>query len=434
MGFLKNFFKKYVALLPPIGLLIIAVILFLPTLWFGGKVKAQMSNSVRQAQTIRNLMSNVPSREKPAQVKAYMDRLEGEVKQIDDLIRQSSQRELIAWNIFPEPKDTSSQVYVEYGKNFQKAIERMLEELKALDAPSENEIRQRTGTARTATEGGSIFMPGATRRATALDPMIDALCIARAESISVYANPTAFSWYDFWRQFQFAGKDAALQDCWNSQIALWIYEDVVKSIQAMNIGSSRVSTSPVKRLLGVSFSGPVQVGGGRQSEMFGILTGPGRMTAGRDNPNYVTELLPSMFMQQTPLTGRVGGADYDVIHFAVSAIIDSRHVLGFMRELCSEKEHTLREDFKEDGRVIQSRHNQITILQSAAHAVDNTNSLHELYRYGNGAVMRVDLVCEYLLNREGYDSIKPEPVKKELGQARQGQTGTLGTTGAPGIF
>jgi hypothetical protein len=88
-----------------------------------------------------------------------MDRLEGEVKQIDDLIRQSSQRELIAWNIFPEPKDTSSQVYVEYGKNFQKAIERMLEELKALDAPSENEIRQRTGTARTATEGGSIFMP-----------------------------------------------------------------------------------------------------------------------------------------------------------------------------------------------------------------------------------------------------------------------------------
>ena len=128
-------------------------------------------------------------------------------------------------------------------------------------------------------------------------------------------------------------------------------------------------------------------------------------------------------MPQSPWTGRVGGQDYDVVHFAVSVIIDSRHVLGFMRELCSQKEHVFREGFKADGRLVESKHNQITILQSAVHAVEKDSSLHELYRYGSGAVMRLDLVCEYLLNRSGYDVIKPEPIKKILGQL-DGQTGT----------
>lgn len=434
MGFIKNFIKKYAALLPPIGLLIFAALLFLPTLWLGSKVKAQMATSARQAQTIRSLMANVPSRDKPAQVKAYMDRLESEVKQIDDLIRQSSQRELVAWNIFPEPKDTSSQVYVEYGKNYQRATEGMLEAMNALEAPSESEIRQRTGSARPGAAGTEFYGVGVTsRRATAQDPMVDALCIARAESISVYAGPSAFAWYEFWQNFRYEGKEAALRDCWNSQIALWIYEDVVKSIQAMNIGSVRVSKSPVKRLLGVSFSGPVQIGGTRRGgEMYEIMGGGRRMTAGRDNPNYVTALLPSVFVQQTPLTGRVGGEEYDVVHFAVSVIIDSRHVLGFMRELCSEKEHILREEFKEDGRVVESKHNQITILQSAVHAVEKDDPAHELYRYGDGAVMRLDLVCEYLLNRKGYDVIKPEPIKITLGQ-QEGQTGTPGMPGVIGF-
>jgi hypothetical protein len=54
-----------------------------------------------------------------------------------------------------------------------------------------------------------------------------------------------------------------------------------------------------------------------------------------------------------------------------------------------------------------------------------------LYRYGNGAVMQVDMVCEYLLSRKGYDSIKPEPVKKILGQL-EGQTDAAASLGGMG--
>lgn len=436
MGFIKNFIKKYAALLPPIGLLIFAVILFLPALWLGSKVKAQMDSSAGQAQTIRSLMADVPPRDKPAQIKAYMDRLENDVTQIDELIWQSSQRELIAWNIFPEPKDTSSQIYVEFGEHYQKAIENLLSEMKALDAPSENEIQQRTGTSRTATPGAGMYAMGgaAGRRTTAQDPMVDALCIARAESISVYANPSAFAWYGFWQNFQYEGKDAAVKDCWNSQIALWIYEDVVKSIQAMNVGSGRVSTSPVKRLLGISFTGPVQISDARQMGGMYRTGQPGQQTSERDNPNFVTSTHQSVFVH-TPWTGRVGGADYDVVHFATSVIIDNHHVMGFMQELCSQKEHTFREGFQADGNVVHSRHNQITILQSAVHVVDKDNPIHELYRYGNGAAVRLDIVGEYLLNRKGYDEIKPDSIKIMLEQKEvQADTQGMGMGMGMGVY
>jgi hypothetical protein len=439
MGFIKAFLKKYSALVPPICLLVVVLLLVPPMLWLGGKVKADMEQSAKQAQSIRMLMSDVPPRNKPEQIKTYMDRLENEVQQIDALITQSSQRELIAYDIFPEPKDTSSQIFVMYGRNYINAIDGILKSLNALDAPSEAEIRAATGTTRTTpATGRDVEMFGTTSRTRQQDkqnPMVDALCIARAESISVYAKPQVFAWYDFWKEFKFEGTEAALMDCWNSQIALWIYDDVVKSIQAMNLGSEKVSSSPVKRLLGISFTGPVIVEDDRRG---GILYGEmmprgrgglGQVAAGRDNPNYVTDALPSVFID-TPWTGRKGGEDYDVIHFAVSVIIDNRYVMAFMQELCSEKEHTFYENFVPDpsGRMMHSRHNQITILQDAVHAVDKTSPAHELYRYGNSAVMRLDLVCEYILSRKGYDSIKPKPIKRYLGQMEQ-QTPTGGVGG-----
>ena len=49
--------------------------------------------------------------------------------------------------------------------------------------------------------------------------------------------------------------------------------------------------------------------------------------------------------------------------------------------------------------------------------------------------MQVDLVCEYLLNRKGYDSLKPKPIKLILGQQDE-QTGTPGMPGMnmPGMY
>ncbi len=453
MGIIKAILKKYAALLPPVGLLLLAGILLIPTLWLGGKVRAQMANSTRQAGTIRSLSGQVPSRGKPAEAKRYMDQLEAEANQIDALMRQSSQRELVSYRsvIFPEPTETSDQIFVQFGKDYTAAITGMLTAMNASDAPSEAEIRSRTGgrTGVGAVGGAGYGAYGGTRQAAAKDPIIDALCTERAERIAVYAAPSAFLWYDFWQNFTFEGRESAIRDCWNSQTAFWIYEDIAKTIQTMNAGSTRVSTSPVKRLLGVSFSGPVQISDAmRPGGMPAGTRGGGQTTAVRDEPNYVFDASAiaggsggmtgtamagtSVFLPKS-WTGRMGNTDIDVIHFAVSVLVDSRQTLAFMRELCSEKEHTFREEFKADGRQVSSRHNQITILQNSISVVEPDNPLHELYRYGSGATMQLDLVCEYVLDRRGYDAIKPTMIKQALGQADASQTGD-GSSGQSGGY
>lgn len=422
MGFFKpvvGTLKKYTSLLPSVIITLAALIVFIPTLWLGNKVKGRMEDSVRTARSVQSAVSQVPSKDQPAEFKRYMDKLEEETAGIRTLAVQSSQRDLITYDyvIFPEPTDPSSQVYIGFGQRYRSRIEDLIRRMNALDAPSDAEIRARTGAA--ARPMGEAY--GAVRRTgTAQDPMVDALCQTRAQEISVYAHPKAFPWYDFWEKYNYTSKDQALQDCWDSQVAFWIYEDVVDTIVKLNGTSAQVTNAPVKRLMGVSFSGPVVTG---VSSSYAASEYYGYAAAGmRDIPQYITAAQPGIFVAASP-TGRISNEEMDIIHFAVSVLVDNRFVLAFMKELCSEKPHTFRTDFNKDGQLVESRHNQITILQSDVKVIDKSAAEHELYRYGKGAVMQLDLVCEYQFHRKGYDAIKPAPIKKRLEAA----------SGAPGV-
>jgi hypothetical protein len=417
MNFLKpvvSTLKKYASLVPSIGVTIVALLLFLPTMLVGNKVKDEMKKSAQNASTIQSLSRDVPSKDQPEEMQVFMDKFEDELNEIQTLAQQGSQRELIRYNIFPEPKDTSSQVYTQYGKEYRQKVEDLIQRMNASDAPSDAEIRAKTGSSRGRTTAVNSLMGGyAPRRQTAdleNDPMVDALCLKRAQEISVYANPSDFIWYDFWEKYDFSGQDQGLEDCWDSQVAYWIYEDVISTVKKVNGQTDNVLSAPVKRLLGVSFNGPVIVGVGS-----GTRSSSEKDDADRDVPNYVTASLPSKFLASSP-TGREGNEDVDVVHFAVSVLVENQHVLAFMKELCSEKPHIFREDFKPDGQEKESRHNQITVLQSELRIIDKKSEEHGLYRYGDEPVVWVDLVCEYLFNRVGYDSIKPDPIKERLEQ------------------
>jgi hypothetical protein len=428
------FLKKYTAMLPSIGILIGTLLLFVPVLLIGGSVKKDMTASVNTARQVQSELGDVPSRDKPQQVKLYMDKLEEDASKIELLALQSCQRDLITYDdvIFPKPVDSSAQVFHEFGSNYRMAIEEMLKNVKALDAPSDAEIRAKIGgtTAdRTTGLGGRPLDGGYSgqRTVNVQDPRIDALCLSRAQEISVYAHPTAFPWYGFWEKYVFAGEGQALQDSWDAQVAFWIYQDIIDTIQKMNGTNSSVSESAVKRLLGVSFSGPVTLG--QNQGMLGREYYSEQTAAGRDIPNYVTPLLSSNFMTTSP-TGRVSNEELDVVHFAVSVLVDNRFVLAFQKELCSEKAHRFRKDFAESGEIVENaRHNQITILQSDLKVIDPLAVDHQLYRYGKGAVMQLDLVCEYVFYRKSYDSIKPKPILQRLNVT---ETGTdAGTVTAP---
>ena len=441
MGFLKPvtaFFKKYTALLPSIGITLAAVLLFIPTILVGGSVKEQMKESVKKAAKVTSLMRDVPSKDTPQQIERYMDRLDDASMQIDMLAAESSMRELISYNIFP-PKGTSAELYITFGKEYRTAIENMIKSMNAKDAPSEAEIRSQTGE--DSRSMGNVGRRAMSSNVDTVNPMVDAFCLKRSQEISVYANPSVFAWYNFWEVYEFQGQDQSLEDCWDSQVAFWIYEDIAETIRKMNEGNDTVSSSPVKRLLGISFSGPIVLESERSGGTRGARTQPN--PGDPDKPEYLippeekdsggssdeSTVVESLFLSAS-LSERIGDEDVDITHLAVSVLVDNRFALAFMKELCSEKSHRYREGFKEDGTLKDARHNQITILRSDIGAVDKQAPEHEYYRYGNGAVMRLDLVCEYQFNRKGYDVIKPDIVKELLGQpVKEAGNGSQGQGG-----
>ncbi len=443
MNYIKAFLKKYSALIFPACLLLAGLFLFVPTMLIGHAVDGRKQKAQQTVQELDRLAQTTPSKIEANQASQAQERMKKDVEAVQLLALQTTRRELIKYGLFPESEDPSksSQVYLDFGKRYRASIEQLItERLKALDAPSESEIRARSGQPGVGAGyaergmggeymGGGAGYSGAGRTVVTLSPAVDALCLAQAEKIRTYANPRCLAWYDFWESYQFTGADLALQDCWMSQTAYWIYEDVVAAIEVLNKGSERTADSPVKRLMGVSFQRPVSdlqssysqggiFGGMGERGGFG---GMGR-TAISDTPAFVLQGRNSPLISKS-WTGRIGNEDLDVVHFAVSVIVDNRFVQAFLKELCSSKPHVYREGFKEDGKEIQAQHNQITVLQSTFSVVDKQSPSHLYYRYGTDAVMRIDLVCEYLFYRKAYDEIKPAPVKLLLGQSEMGEPG-----------
>ncbi|MBN2512876.1 MAG: hypothetical protein JXB18_08070 [Sedimentisphaerales bacterium] len=440
-GSLKNIkltsIKKYASLFPSIGLLVATLVILVVTLLVGGSVSKKMQDSVGVASRVRSAAGSVPSEAQAQEEMQYLEKYIQDADQVDSLMTKASQRELICYNpvIFPEPTDKSAQVYNVFARDYRAAIESLMVRIKAKDAPSDAEIRSQTGIG-TGVAGGGLMGGGlgtpTGRAGSSMNAMVDAVCLKRAEEISIYANPSSLHWYGYWDKFVYKSVDESLQNCWSSQVAYWVYEDVIQTIETLNASSTKVSTSPVKRLLGIQFNGPVQVVNpqtmgygmmGMEPMMGGgMMPGYGSGMTMLDAPTYVKSTSPYM---SVAWTGRVCNDQIDVIHFAAAVIMDSTATASFMKELCSMKPHTFREGFLEKGKPETSAHNQITVLQFDIEPVLRDDAAHAYYRYGKNAVVRLNLVCEYLFSRQGYDVIKPAPVKKVLGQE------VPGTTAAP---
>ncbi len=409
-----RFIRKYAALLVPMGILLFAVVLFVPTYLAGRSISKSMESSIADGRKLASMRSKTPCKAQAEVEKLYQSEHKKDADEIVQLSRRSTQRELISYNIFPKPKDTSQQVFVQFGAQYRARIEEWVKSMSALDAPRDIDIKKEIegeGSGGGSVVGGRFGRIGTTKatgtKKGSRNAIVDAVCNKRAESVPVYANPNSFAWYGFWKNYKYSGWDAAIKDCWHSQVAYWIYEDVVATINEVNSGSDCVYTSGVKRLVGVSFSKPVEYVGSDSRNL---------AVVGSDAPDYVMGNGASLLGAE-PWTGRMCDADIDVVHFAVSVIVDSKSFMPFIKELCGEKEHRYREGYLANGPERVYKHNQITVLQSKIESVDRTATQHEFYRYGDGAVVQLSLICEYIFNRSSYDKIKPEPIKVLLGQS-----------------
>ena len=127
-------------------------------------------------------------------------------------------------------------------------------------------------------------------------------------------------------------------------------------------------------------------------------------------PSYVLSIEGAL---TEPHTGRFCSDDIDVVHFNVVVVVSTKAVLPFMQQLCSAKQHKFR-GFSGEEQEQVFKHNQITVLESKIRLIDLENTTHNFYRYGEDAVVELDLICEYIFNKNGYDEIKPESVKELL--------------------
>lgn len=414
-------FRHNKSLLIAIIIGLVAIVLFIPIQLISSRLKGQIAvESVAQGKTIQTDIAHDLSSEQWKEEEKYQQSYANDANQIELLVKESSQRPLLSYRIFPGPKDTSALIFEEFSQRFRGGIEQLIAQMNSSDRPTEAELERglQSSSVRSRLRGrmSSLRSPslyprnirGSVRIASDVDAtIVDEICQEKAKSASVYANPTDISGYEFWSEYQHPGRDEALKDCWYWQLGYWVIEDVADTIIACNTGSKSVFTSPVKRLLRVGFNLSE-----RRTMRYRSFIGPrtGRKSSD-DKPSYIISVQDGLTM---PCTARFCNNDLDIIHFNVVVLVSADAVLPFMQKLCSAKEHKFTGWDGQLNPPATYEHNQITILESNIKPVERQLPEHEFYRYGDNAVVELDLICEYIFNKSGYDVIKPDAIKEEL--------------------
>ena len=391
-------FKRHSSLFVPVVVGLVGVLLFVPAQLMSSRLKAQISEKsiMNRSRQVASLRQNAVARTQWSVERERQKAYQSDANQISLLAKELTQRQLLSDKIFPEPKDESILLFKQFGQRFRSGVDEHLKGVNAGECPTKAELeRSLGGLTGSGRRRGSRLSRSAWGGAGI--EIEDALCRAKAESASVYINPINLSGYVYWGEFQYAGTPEAIKACWYYQSAYWIIEDIIDTIDAMNSGSDSVFESPAKRFLDISFD-----------------TGVGSIYRSREKtavgqPGYVLTIDDGLVV---PWTSRVCNDDIDVVHFNVRVIVSTKAVLQFMQQLCSAKRHIIRESGGQIQGPRYAKHNQITILESEITSIDRRDEIHGLYRYGEDAVVELDLICEYVFSKKGYDELKPESVKQ----------------------
>ncbi|MCK4294458.1 MAG: hypothetical protein KAY65_14765 [Planctomycetes bacterium] len=457
--------KSNMSLLASIIITLVALLLFIPArLWSSSLKERVRRTSVSVGNRIRSELQTAGSREQPKEVAKREAVYAKDAKDIATLAIESTQRELLSYDIFPAPNDTSVLIFKMFGQRFQEGIDAQLTRVNANDCPTDVEldrgVRNASGDSSVG-RGRSSSLYSAPSRSLYSAPsrslysapsrslysapsrgrydissgmvndvaatIREEICLDRAKSCSVYANPTYLAGYEFWGEYKYdVNPEDAIKDCWFYQLGYWVIEDVLDTIGAMNSASSNVLTAPVKRLIGVSFTTDPRNTSASAPSGYQAYSRPRRSYIGTtaskeagDKPAYVSAEKDGL---TESCTARLGNDDIDVIHFNVAVVVGVKSVLPFMKELCSTKQHKFKGSFDELAQAQVFTHNQITVLESKFRSVDRMEPTQVLYRYGADAVVELDLVCEYVFNKKAYDAIKPEMLKGVPEQAEQQQS------------
>ena len=444
-------FKNNLWLSMTVIIALIAIVLFIPTRLMSSKLKSKIqTQSVDVGRRVKSESERAVSGGTWKMAQIRQQEHAKDANEIAALAKRSTQRELLSYDIFLDPNISSTLVFQEFGQRYRTALEELIIRANGGDCPTEAEIERdledsavnsslRPG--RSSMVGGYSPMMGGRSRSfrryssgmPSRDTMsrsqmmseiegmvVDDICEKRAKSVSVYVNPVDLCGYEFWGEDKYSVKiEDGIEDCWYFQLAYWVIEDIFDSIGSVNSSYDNVLTAPVKRVTQMSFNMGVKRPGATGNVYTGRRRKLGATRTERDDvdkPIYVLSIDEGL---TESCTGRFSNEDIDVIHFNFSVVLNIQSVLPFIQGLCGAKEHKFRGfSGKEPGQTF--KHNQITVLETKFRSVEDDP--YSLYCYGDDVVVELDLVCEYIFNKEGYEEIKPEMVKKTLlGEETTGQ-------------
>jgi hypothetical protein len=394
-----SFLRTYSMLLLPLGIVIAAAAIFTTALLMGKSFRAKAEKqSIPIVREIDSRLNNAISTGQVEVERQYQQQLEQDANKIEQMAMQSSQRELLDYGIFPEPKEVTSNLFTEFGRTFCTTIKESVKRLNGGDCPTEEEIRTSVSKAAAGLRTAAIMMPGTTSNS---ERITEELCMQRTRISTVYINPSDIAGYSFWEDYEYAKPEEALRNCWSWQIGYWIIEDVLDTVGKINEGSQRILDSPVKRIVYIGFTSPDKMLAG------GAGVGRGRWNVSQDKPKDINK--PEEMLAE-PCTGRMSTAEIDVFQFSIAAVVETDQILPFMKELCSVKEHTFR-GYDGTGPAKTYKHNQITILQNNIKPINSEDALHSRYRYGSQPTAELELVCEYVFSKKGYEAVNPLTAK-----------------------
>jgi hypothetical protein len=233
-----SFFKEYTSLVVPTLLAVLAAVLFVPTTLMQHSLAVRISEqSNSKIQTLRTL-TDAPSERQGAEESKRVGNIEMDANTISQIEKQSSKRPLLSYNIFPQPPETSPQIFEQFGRQYRSGIDAWAADLKARDCPTPAELAKSLN--RTV---GTDAISETTSLAETDRLIVNHLCKEIAESTKVYFDPTNITGYRFWERYNYTDKDKATEDCWYGQIGYWIVEDCFQTVKKLNMNSQNVLSS-----------------------------------------------------------------------------------------------------------------------------------------------------------------------------------------------
>ena len=192
-------------------------------------------------------------------------------------------------------------------------------------------------------------------------------------------------------------------EMWYAQVGLWIQQDIVRAIKAINgdaaaavaDGEAYVEHMPIKRLMGIQVLGYDTGVADPKSGSGGFIEFPRRSPApGFDNKAGMA----------ASFTDRKSNEQYDIVRFQIALVVDQREVLEVVDRL--------------------SRANFFQCTNMAYHAYDAAARDAEQaqgYFYGTAPIVQLTLDFEAYLLRSAFVDLMPKDVKIALGIEKESE-------------